>query len=129
MVDRIGRGGSLAQEALLAAVRRQAEAASRVQEAARSIEGGAAGALPAGTSAAAAPEEGGFGAALSRGVEAVDEVVRGAERLPEEVVTGRVDEFHELAARLKQADLTFKFALEVRNKLIDAYREVMRMSV
>ena len=49
--------------------------------------------------------------------------------MPEEVVTGRVDEFHELAARLKQADLTFKFALEVRNKLIDAYREVMRMSV
>ena len=35
----------------------------------------------------------------------------------------------EIAARVKRADLSFKFAMEIRNKLIDAYREVMRMQV
>ena len=34
-----------------------------------------------------------------------------------------------LAIQLKRADLSFRFALEIRNKLIDAYREVMRMNV
>ena len=45
------------------------------------------------------------------------------------MATGGIQDFHELAAHLKQSELTFKFALEVRNKLIDAYRETMRMSV
>ena len=31
--------------------------------------------------------------------------------------------------QLKQAEISFRFAMEVRNKLIDAYREVMRMNV
>ena len=48
---------------------------------------------------------------------------------PAEMAAGGVQDFAELAARLKQSELTFKFALEVRNKLIDAYRETMRMSV
>ncbi len=34
-----------------------------------------------------------------------------------------------MTTQLKQAELTFKFALEVRNKLIDAYRETMRMTL
>ena len=42
---------------------------------------------------------------------------------------GNVRDLHEIAARVKQADLSLKYALQVRNKLIDAYREVMRMSV
>jgi flagellar hook-basal body complex protein FliE len=34
-----------------------------------------------------------------------------------------------VAARLKESELSLRFSLEVRNKLIDAYREIMRMSV
>ncbi len=120
MVDRIGsQGGSLAHEAILAAARKQAEAASATHDAAR-IGGGAD---------AAQTERGRFVAALEQGLDAVGGQVARAESLPEDVVTGRVDDFHELAARIKQADLSFKYALEVRNKLLDAYREVMRMNV
>jgi flagellar hook-basal body complex protein FliE len=45
------------------------------------------------------------------------------------VIAGRIDSAHEVAARIKRADLTMKFSMEIRNRLIDAYREVMRMSV
>ena len=45
-----------------------------------------------------------------------------------DVVKGDVD-LHEVAAQLKESEITFQFALTVRNKLLDAYREVMRMSV
>ncbi len=59
----------------------------------------------------------------------VDHSVRAVDELPAKLVTGEIKDFHELAGQLKRSELTFKFALEVRNKLIDAYREVMRMSV
>lgn len=71
-------------------------------------------------------------AATASGIPAVGELaegLRGVDDLPLAMVEGRVDGFQELAVRVKSADLSFRFALEVRNKLIDAYREVMRMSV
>jgi flagellar hook-basal body complex protein FliE len=59
----------------------------------------------------------------------MDQGVRDSDRLIDDVVTGRVTDFHEVALRLKESELSFRFSLEVRNKLVDAYREVMRMSV
>jgi flagellar hook-basal body complex protein FliE len=115
MVERIGKESALAREALRAAVR---HAASRAElEAPR-----------AGEQAAPAAEVD-FERALARGVERVDAQVRTAENLPVDLLTGKVDDFHELAVQLKSAELSFKFAMEIRNKLIDAYREIMRMSV
>lgn len=67
--------------------------------------------------------------ALSSGVRETDQVVKSADSLPFELLTGKVGDFHEVAGRLKQAELAFKFSMEVRNKLIDAYRETMRLSV
>jgi len=47
----------------------------------------------------------------------------------DKLLGGGATDFHQVAAQIKRSELTFKFALEVRNKLIDAYRETMRMSV
>lgn len=121
MVQRIG-GGALSQEAILAAIRSQTQKASAVQAKADQIAGGAAGGAPRAA-------EGDFAAKLSEGVQAVDGKIGEAHALPEKMLTGEVRDFHEVAVQLRQADLSFRFALEVRNKLIDAYREVMRMSV
>ena len=59
----------------------------------------------------------------------MDSTVKGADRLVDDVLAGKVTDFHEAASKLKEAELGMKFALEVRNKFVDAYREVMRMSV
>jgi flagellar hook-basal body complex protein FliE len=67
--------------------------------------------------------------ALTSGVRETDQVVKSADSLPFELLTGKVSDFHEVAGQLKQAELAFKFSMEVRNKLIDAYRETMRLSV
>ena len=122
MVERIGSGG-LAREALIAALRKQAAEHARVRSAQADVAA-SAGAAPEG--AARAP---GFAEALQQGIRAVDLEVKAAERLPEDVALGNVQDFHEVAARIKRADLSFKVAMEIRNKLIDAYREVMRMPV
>ena len=126
MTERIGKS-LLAREAILAALeaRKRAEAPA---------DGAAAFARTLGEArpadrAAETPAAPDLADALRRGLEEVDASVKRAGVLDEALVTGNVQDFHEVAVHLKQADLSFRFALEVRNRLIDAYREVMRMTV
>ncbi|QDV04996.1 flagellar hook-basal body protein FliE [Planctomycetes bacterium Poly30] len=72
--------------------------------------------------------QGGFAEALKNGVNSVEEEVKKANEVQYGALEGRLD-LHEVAAQLKESEMTFQFALQVRNKLMDAYREVMRMSV
>ena len=69
-----------------------------------------------------------FADTVKQGVSSVDASVKRAESVHLEVLDGSLD-LHEVAALLKQSELSFNFAMKVRNKFIDAYREVMRMSV
>ncbi len=115
MVDRIGSQTSLAQAAIEAALKRQTVALERLSQAA----------APAAESARAVD----FSSALKSGISEIDAQVKRADTLALDVATGKVTDFHEVAAALKQSDLSLRFALEVRNKFIDAYREVMRMGV
>lgn len=70
-----------------------------------------------------------IGGGLRDGIGAVNAEVRAVEGLDEAVMTGKVQDFHEVAAQIKRADLALSYAMEIRNRLIDAYRETMRMSV
>ena len=72
---------------------------------------------------------GNFTKVLVDGLRTANAQVTKIDALPTEMLTGKVADFHEIAAQIKTSELTFKFALEVRNKLIDAYRETMRMNV
>ena len=78
--------------------------------------------------AQAADESSGFAAALKDGLGTMEAQVNRTNEVHVDVLAGRLD-LHEVAAQLKESEITFQFALTVRNKLIDAYREVMRMSV
>ena len=121
MIDGIqsGSSGALGREAIRAAIDAQRRTAERIRE-----HG------PSAASEAAAQSAGtGFASKLAEGLQAVQDDLASAEGLPADFVSGKVEDFHEVAIRLKQADIGFRFALEIRNKLIDAYREVMRMSV
>src|SRR6185503_16652415 len=118
MVDRIGEGPSQARSAIESALRRHADAVSRAKQAFEPV-----------SAEETAPAQSGFSNALVEGIKDVDAQVKRADGLVEDMIAGKVRDFHEVAAALKQSELSLKFALEVRNKFIDAYREVMRMSV
>jgi len=121
-----------------AALQRYAEAEAQVEQtsagaftsALRATGAEAAGLVPA-EAGAAEPTSGipELLDGLARSVAAVDGEVKQADRLTDDLVTGKVTDLHEVAVAIRRADLSFKFALEVRNKLIEAYREVMRMGV
>jgi|SRR3990172_12523390 len=51
-----------------------------------------------------------------------DEAVR-------QLATGQSDNLHDVMLQVAQADLSFRTILEVRNRLTEAYQEIMRMQV
>lgn len=127
MLDRIGQGGGgLARAAVEAALKRQAEAVARARQSAQSIPADLAQRPGQAQDAAGLSD---FSTALTRGIGELNSTVTRADQLPVDVLSGKVTDIHEVAARLKESELSLRFALEVRDKFIDAYREIMRMSV
>lgn len=45
------------------------------------------------------------------------------------LMAGEVNNIHDVAINVAKADIAFRIVLEVRNKLISAYQDVMRMQV
>ena len=43
--------------------------------------------------------------------------------------SGEVENVHEVMIAMTKAEVSFKFMMETRNKLIDAYKEIMQMQV
>jgi flagellar hook-basal body complex protein FliE len=57
-------------------------------------------------------------------------VTRGeAERQLASWMNGEQTDIHQVATSIQKAELTFEMALEVRNKMMQAYQEVMRMQI
>lgn len=46
-----------------------------------------------------------------------------------QLMTGETDDIHSVVLNAARADLSFRLMVEIRNKLIDAYQDVMRMQV
>jgi len=45
------------------------------------------------------------------------------------LLSGEVNDIHTVTLEVQQAELTLRLAVEIRNKLVDAYNELLRMSV
>ncbi len=135
MTDRISGSSDLASEAFLAASRRLSErsatnAGSDLSDAFRQrAEAMLAERGVAPTERTEGTARSGFAGAIEQGIGSINAELQAADRLPEDMLTGAVSSPAEIAARIKRADLTLKYSLEIRNRLVDAYREVMRMSI
>ncbi len=52
-----------------------------------------------------------------------------ADQAVERLITGETDDINEVMLALSKADLTFRMFVDIRDKVIDAYQEVMRMQL
>lgn len=57
-----------------------------------------------------------------------DEQVEGYNSM-EGIATGKVTNLQEAVQKIEEAELSMKLALEVKNKALTAYKEIMRMQV
>ena len=69
-----------------------------------------------------------FGDALSKAISTVDGLQTSADAQADQLALG-AGNLHETALALEKADVAMRLATKVRNKLVDAYQEIMRMSV
>lgn len=79
--------------------------------------------------AEAAQKPGGFGDVLEGLLNNTADMQRDAEGEVDKLVKGETDNINDVMLAVAKADVSFKMMLEVRNKLLDAYHEVMRMQV
>ncbi len=47
----------------------------------------------------------------------------------QQLVTGETDSIHDVVLAASRADLAFRLVMEIRNRLISSYQEIMRMQV
>jgi len=70
-----------------------------------------------------------FSDILSKSFETVNEQQVQADHAIAELVSGRSKNIHETMLAVERADSSLKLAMQVRNKILEAYREIMRMQV
>jgi len=62
-------------------------------------------------------------------VQQTDQQQQVAELGVEQLVTGETDSIHDVVLATSKADLAFRLMMEIRNRLIASYQEVMRMQI
>lgn len=87
------------------------------------------GDLPAAGKTSKATDGPSFGEALKESINEVNRLNMEAQKAQMDLVTGENRDVHSTVIAMQKADVSFRLMMEVRNKLVDAYKEVMRMQV
>jgi len=71
----------------------------------------------------------GFSDMLRESVDKVNTYQHQADTAIKELISGRNKNVHETMLLVERADTSLKLMMQVRNKVLDAYKEIMRMQV
>jgi flagellar hook-basal body complex protein FliE len=71
----------------------------------------------------------GFGSELADAIGRVDQFQQTAQSSIGKFLSGEDEEVHKVALATQQAAMSFDLFLQVRNKVVSAYQEVMRMQM
>lgn len=113
--------------------------ASRIVDGTNPLAGAPAGGVAGGPAAAARVEAAGsvegaepgegpsFLAELARAMSRLEGLAGEADRMARGLVTGQVDDVAQVMIASEKARLAIELAVQLRNKAIEAYQEIMRM--
>jgi flagellar hook-basal body complex protein FliE len=80
-------------------------------------------------SSVSGPKDTGFLETLSKSMEEVNEEQVKADQGIKDLVAGKSKNIHETMLQIQKAELSLKTMMQVRNKILEAYKEIMRMQV
>ncbi len=66
---------------------------------------------------------------LKDSIQKVNQLQLESQNLNNQLVAGNIDNVHQVVIASQKAELALQFTLQVRNKILDAYNEIMRMSI
>jgi flagellar hook-basal body complex protein FliE len=70
-----------------------------------------------------------FQSVLSEAIQKVESFQQNADASLNRFLSGEGEDLHKVALATQQADLSFQLFTQMRNKIVSAYQEVMRMQV
>ena len=79
-----------------------------------------------------APERSGqseFASWMSKELGTINGKIGDADHTLQRLATGEVDNLHQVMLSLEEAKLSFQLLVQVRNKLLEAYQDILRMQV
>ncbi len=70
-----------------------------------------------------------FSKTLTKAIDEVNSVQETGYKAMNDIATGEVKNLQEAVVQIEKAELNLKLALEIKNKTLSAYKEVMRMQI
>ncbi|KYG57865.1 flagellar hook-basal body complex protein FliE [Planococcus maritimus] len=71
----------------------------------------------------------GFGDVFKNALKEVSNAQNVSDKKTDQLLTGEVQDVHEVMIASQKASLSLQMTMQVRNKVVEAYQEVMRMQV
>src|SRR2546428_5552806 len=84
--------------------------------------------MPSPTAAKPAQPGGSFGKLLNEAIQQVNDVEKGSQGELQKFLSNESD-LHSVMIALEKADLSFQVMMQVRNKIVQAYQEIMKSQV
>jgi len=75
------------------------------------------------------PSGQGFADILADSIKSVEQASGEASKSVEKFISGETDDLHRVALSAQRAELSSELFLQVRNKIVQAYQEIMRMQM
>ena len=79
--------------------------------------------------AASSPAGGSFQDVFTSAIQKVEDLGQNASASVERFLSGEGEDLHTTALAAAQADLAFNLFLQTRNKVVNAYQEIMKMQI
>lgn len=70
-----------------------------------------------------------FGDVLKDAISTVNDLQKQSDHEIQKLMTGETEDLHTTMIAVQKADLSFQMMMQVRNKIVSAYQEIMRLSV
>jgi flagellar hook-basal body complex protein FliE len=70
-----------------------------------------------------------FSEFLKNSIADVNKLQLEAGKLRQQLVTGEIYDIHQVMIAAEKASISMQFAIQVRNRLVEAYQEIMRMQI
>jgi flagellar hook-basal body complex protein FliE len=82
-----------------------------------------------GASAVRGSTEKSFGQLLTDALDNVNDLQKKADQASTDLATGRIDDISQVVIAAEKAAIALQLTIQVRNKMLESYQEMMRMQV
>lgn len=70
-----------------------------------------------------------FGEFLNQAIDKVNEQQKTSEKMTEALASGQAPDLHSVMIAAEKATISFQLAVQIRNKAMESYQEIMRMQM